>query len=306
MKRAALLLLTGALLSATPAHADFFKDLGDALGQLGDKIGETVDDALTQKPVQPAQQQPAQPQGQIIWNPPPARTDFSGATVYTPPMAMRPRDLPNRRRNAASGSAAMAEAANTPVGVSIGRNGVVDDAPPPRRAPRRTAVEASYIAPLPGFSEAPPRPAAAYSPVLAAASLADNQVANVAASRGLPAAKPASVQNRDFTVTFNGHRARISDAVLQNRNTPPAGDSKSLVDALATALKSNPQQRVKLQSQSVVLDDRQSEARKRSFDRALLVKSWLEAAGARPTQIDLEVTGAGVADRVALNIYTPN
>lgn len=314
MKRSALLLMIGALLLATPARADFFKDLGEALGQLGNAIEGTAKDigpAIAPKPAAPI---PAPtPVGEIIWNSPPPTTAFSGATVYTPPTSVRPPALPERRRNTynatVSRQAAPESVATTPAGYSISRDGLRDDAPPPRRAPRRNPVEASFIAPLPGFTQAPPRAPATYSPVLAAASLADSQVAQVQASRDLPAripvAKPAVVQSRDFVVTYSGFKARISDTLVGSTSAAPGGDSKLLVEALTASLRRDPGQRVRLRSEAIAVDDRLSEARKRSFDRALLVKNWLEAAGARPTQIDLEVAGAGNADQVALNVYKP-
>ncbi len=332
MNRAALLVLTGALLTASPAHADFFKDLGDALGQLGDTIEETVDKAITPKPAEtPAPAPVAPPPGEINWNAPPPTTEFSGATLYTPPASTRPPSLPARRRNFNATvsppqnnpelEAASVAATTTSAGVSVGRNGQPDDAPPPRRAPRRARVEASVIAPLPGFTQAPPRAAATYSPVLAATSLADRQVANVAGSRDLPARTPAATAtpaaapaavaapvpaaNREFVVTYSSFRARISDTLVGSTSVAPGGDSRLLVEAISASLKRDPSQRVKLQSQAIAVADRTAEARKRSFDRALLIKSWLEAAGTRPTQIDLEVKGAGEADQVALNVYKP-
>lgn len=314
MRRLALLALaTGALLAAapTPAQADFFKDLGDALSDLGDAIEDAARDDNAPKDGEADAPKPGENNGQsssnsITWNPPPPTTGFSGATVYTPPTAARPRTTPQRRRNAQQDnltSPASASAAALSIGARPGS--MVDDAPPPRRAPRRDPVETAVIAPLPGFTQAPPRPAATYSPVLAAATLAPAAVRAAAPPPArLPSAKPAAVQNRSFVVDFNNRRIRVNDSLLQTREAALApASTRPLVEAITAQLRRDETQRVKLHSEAVAQDDRFSEARRRSFDRARLIKAWLEAAGVRSTQIDMEVSGAGDADQVTLVVY---
>lgn len=296
------LLLTGALLAAAPAHADFFDDLGDALSKAGDAIGDAandvgnaVDDAFSSKPANNQQQKPAETgnkPGDITWNPPPPTTGFSGATVYTPGNVPLPRSAPARRRASPSEPAFP----NT-------FTGTVDDAPPPRRAPHRANVEASYIAPLPGFEQAPPRPAAHYSPVLAAASLSAAPAADIPTPARLPAVKPVVVQNRSFAITFGRDITTVSDTLLQVPGQRASGTTKALIEAVTKSLASNPDQRLKLHAEAVVEENRLSEARRRSFDRALLVKRWLVDAGVRSTRIDLDVAGAGNADAVTLTVY---
>lgn len=294
------LILAGVLLAAVPARADFFDDLGGALDKLGNSIGNaakdvgnTVDEAFTRKPDQNQADQP-QAKPEITWNPPPPVTSFSGATLYAPATAARPRPVPEARRNFAS------PAVNRPSINSTTRQ--VDDAPPPHRAPYRAPVQAAYIGPLPGFTQAPPRPAAVYSPVLAAASLEADH-ANIPLPTRLPGAKPTVVQNRSFAVRFNNRHVTLDDRLVQANAAAPTGESKALIEAVARSLQASPDQRIRLHSEAIVESDRLSEARRRSADRAMLVKNWLQAAGARPTQIDLDVSGAGNADAVTLDVY---
>lgn len=381
--RAPALLFTGALLlaaiaAASPARADFFKDLGDALNQLGN----AVDEALTPKPAQPAPAPPpAAPPGPIDWNPAPV-TSITGAQPYAPVMTRLPPPLPASRRaqlaaaprtesataalnmqslshittTTAPAPAAAAPAPpvapNSPLAlVMANRRGPaqVDDAPPPSRAPRRAAVMASAIAPLPGFAQAPPRAPAIYSPALSASTLnrpaapapkpapettAPSVVAAAppaaptpeqhfaalvapvapslppppapVAAPALPTPRPAALAaNRSFVISYDSHQATVSDALLRGSAASPPREGKRVIEALARALRQDDTQRIRLKAESLVVDQRVAEARRRAFERAQLVKEWLQAAGARSTQIDLEIVGASAQDSISLALYPP-
>ena len=454
MYRPVLLALT-LVLAATPARADFLNDLGDALGTLGDNIGdaardvgEAVGEAVSPEPRKPAQQtqqspSPAtEPSSAIKWNPPPAAY---GTPVSALPQGLRPPALPSTRRS--SSTTAPYASQTLPDSIPFGRGAtsqgltnpggrerIVDDAPPPRRAPRREPVQMAAIAPLPGFEMAPEREAAVYAPVLtrpapakpalaqsegkpasnsteppaaqpvrntpaarpapagaqspanspvallpASAPLAPLSTAALAATLPLPdlnsrlavarampapspvplvvaapapaisapmtapseevapprpkarpappalapaavikvalpaqvpapAAKPAIAALPDlraFALFYGTQRGSIGDTVLRDIDPTPAGINRELINRVASDLK-KPGQRVRLHAQALADAGHSSQARLRAYERARLIKSWLEAAGVRPTQIDLDIAGAGNADSVTLTAYTAN
>lgn len=296
MRRVALL-LAGALIWAAPARADFLEDLGFALGKLGDTVGEAIEDVTNpsgQKPDTPAAtptptSQPPSP-GPIRWNPAPPgiiTRDMAMAATATPVL---PRQRP----------------ANTQSGYQLGStpaSRAADDAPAPRKAPTRKPVQVvASLAPLPGFSEATAlRTQSAYSPASAAAALSA-PVAETVKLTTLPRTKPAVVLDRSFAVQFSSQSRTLSDRLVRERGAPDSATTQ-LLQTIVTQLGSAPDQRLKLESEAIAVDERLSEARRRSFERAELVKDWLVAAGVRVTQIDLDVQGAGNADRIRLTVY---
>lgn len=114
----------------------------------------------------------------------------------------------------------------------------------------------------------------------------------------------AAPQHSSFAITFGSSITTVSDSLLQIPGQRASGSTKSLIEATAKALASNPEQRLKLHAEAVAENDQLAAARRRSFDRALLVKRWLVDAGVRSTRIDLDVTGAGNADAIALSVYS--
>lgn len=268
-----VLIVLPILLCASPAQADFFKDLGSALGQIGD----AVDDAFTSdKPAQPA---PAPPQQDIIWNAPPP--DLSESSKAEPFRSTTPPSLRGRE------TAAFAP------------RSLKDDAPPPRRAPSRGDVMSSYLAPLPGFSESAPRPQATYSPVEAAAAL---PVATMMAPPSvLPGTKPF-VASRSFAIVYGDNSLEADDDMVA-RKSKPGPKGRDLLADIGSQLKGSTTWRLRLQAEALAPEGQKAAARHRAFERALLVKQWLVDAGLRPTQIDMEIIGSGQRDAITLQAY---
>jgi hypothetical protein len=291
------------LLAAMPARADFFDDLGDALGKAADSVGNAANDVGSavgdvfdssdkqeeqNKPQQQARQQP-QPQTTIRWNQPErvtsqqkprSDTGFFSVTDEPAPNTLRPTAGPRRSSSSL----------------------IVDDAPPPRAAPPRRPVNmVASLTPLPGFAQAPePHFRPSYAPSYAAASLPLPRRMETPPPP-VPTAKPAAVVDRSFTLRFENRFNQIPDNVTRTENARPTAPTRALLQSVAEQLKT-PGQRLALKAESAVMEGRISEARQRSFARAKLVQKWLEDMGVRSTQIDLKVEVAS-ADTVSLDVY---
>lgn len=263
--RTGLILMTVlGLAVATPARADFFDDLGDAVTKLGDAVGDTVNDVFSpSKPRNtPAPPPPTTSDTDITWN-----TDSALSSVPVPHPARRPGSRPG--------------------------NSMVDDAPPPRAAPRHAVSVVGTLPPLPGTvagaTVAPARPV--YTPSAAPVTTPP------------PALRPEAPLAKSFQLRFNGEKAEISDSATDDHRSPPTKASPLLLK-VAERLKTGLNLRLTLTSYAEAREGQNASARGRSFARASAIRSWLTKQGIRPTQIDMRVqlspTDGGPLDRVDL------
>jgi hypothetical protein len=128
--RVGLVIIAVLGLATTPARADFFDDLGDAVTKLGDAVGDTVNDVFS----------PSKPHNTPA-PPPPATSDTDITWNTNPALPSAPVPHPARRPGSRQ----------------------TDDAPLPRAAPRRGPVSVvGTLDPLPGTvagaTVAPARP----------------------------------------------------------------------------------------------------------------------------------------------------
>lgn len=275
------------LLFTVPARADFFDDLGDALGKAADGISETaknvgdsVNQALQPDPAPAPEKQPAE----IRWNQPDRVTPGTQAGFFSDADANTVAPAASAPSSRLTGGPRRATAQ-------------ADDAPPPRAAPPRRAVNVvAALDPLPGFTAAtrappPPRYAPASLSALAAVAPAAGN------SRKPPETAPVQApQESGFTVTYGSRTARLRD-----NNTSPDASLRRLIAAVAEAAKA-PGRRVALRAESAVKEGHLAEARRRSFDRAKSLQDALTKAGVRFTQIDLKVDVSD-KDAVTLDVY---
>lgn len=255
-----ILLTVLGLAVTTPARADFFDDLGDAFTKLGDAVGDTVNDVFSpSKPHNtPAPPPPTTSDTDITWN-----TNPASPSVPVPHPARRP---------------------GSPL---------VDDAPPPRAAPRHAVSVVGTLAPLPGTvagaTVAPARPV--YTP--SAAPVTTPPVAP----------RPETPLAKSFQLRFNGEKIEISDSATDDHRSPPTKASPLLLK-VAERLKTGLNLRLTLTSYAEAREGQNAAARGRSFARASAIRSWLTKQGIRPTQIDMKVqlspTDGGPLDRVDL------
>lgn len=261
---------------ATPARADFFDDLGDAVTKLGDAVGDTVNDVFApSKPRNtPAPPPPVTPDTDITWN-----TNSALPSVPVPHPARQPGSRPG--------------------------SSMIDDAPPPRAAPRHGPVSVvGTLPPLPGTvagaTVAPARPVHSSVPVLVITDdLPHPPVAQVPVSQP-PAPHPLA---NSFQLRFNGEKIDISDSATDDHRSPPTKASPLLLK-VAERLKTGLNLRLTLTSYAEAREGQNAAARGRSFARASAIRSWLTKQGIRPTQIDMKVQlsppDGGPLDRVDL------
>ncbi len=294
-------------LAAAPASANFFDDLSFALNKAGQKIESTArsitghdkndenvqKDAASSQGVSPQQRQNAQ-QMQIVVQP---RITSPSAPAYT----------------------------NTPK-KSVQTMVRGDDAPPPHAAPHRAQVQTvAALDPLPGYRLAPERhplsqvdssvravtqiaPAAgagvtSSTPVSSASAKSAKTVDDNAIKAAPVLAPPANnmLADRRFEVTFAKQSIMLDDQQTRLKDTKPDAATRDMVKAVAAQLQM-PGRRLELTAEAIVQGGRTGEARLRAFMRARLLQKWIEAEGARTTQIDLKV-GGGDKDDVRLRIY---
>ncbi len=191
------LLLTVALLfvGTLPARADFFDDLGDALGKAADGVSDAarnVGDHVSRTfssdaadPKQPANtdEQAGKPDNSINWNPPEQAVPGSQAGFFSDADAARP--VPPPHTDPARSTRGPRRASAT----------LPDDAPPPRAAPPRRAVSVvASLEPLPGFTAlSTPPPPPRYAPAsLAAVAPSAGRHTKPAAATATPTATPPS------------------------------------------------------------------------------------------------------------------
>lgn len=177
---------------------------------------------------------------------------------------------------------------------------IVDDAPPPKRAPPRKEVDMVSLAAPFGLIEAaaaPPRPR--YTPVFTPPAPPRPAVK--------PGAKPAAPEDGTFTISFRRLSIDVLDALprWQNAKLPVSlGPNLALfLQAVSLTAQKTPHARVTLTAYAN--RDSQSIARQISLMRALAVYQWLVDQGVRPTQIDWYAEGipiAGAPDRVDISI----
>lgn len=284
------------VLPASTARADFFEDLGYAVGKLGDAVTETVDDALSsdkpnaaQQPAAPAKPvivpgfytEPPVPPAQPIVTPPAKTTNFnkkSPANTVTKPAS--------------------------PVVPEQKTANKVDDAPPPKAAPARIPVSVvGAVAPLPGTTLADSTHQPSFPKQQGVAPMTATKAATAKAAP-VPKAKPAAHSAktaaavpegpRSFALRFNGQSAVLSDSVIEEKTSPPE-QAKTLIFAAAGQGLSNPKARISLVASSYVVGEDAGAARLRAFERAQQVQRWLVASGLRPTQMDFTIVPAGSA-----------
>lgn len=276
--RTGLILLTVlGLAVATPARADFFDDLGDAVTKLGDAVGDTVNDVFSpSKPRNtPAPPPPTTSDTDITWN-----TDSALSSVPVPHPARRPGSRPG--------------------------NSMVDDAPPPRAAPRHAVSVVGTLPPLPGTvagaTVAPARPVHSSTPVPPVPVLV---VTDDPPRPPVPVSQPPAPHPlaNSFQLRFNGEKIEISDSATDDHRSPPTKASPLLLK-VAERLKTGLNLRLTLTSYAEAREGQNASARGRSFARASAIRSWLTQQGIRPTQIDMKVqlspTDGGPLDRVDL------
>ncbi len=278
-RRAGLVIIAVLGLATTPARADFFDDLGNAVTKLGDAVGDTVNDVFSpSKPHNtPAPPPPATSDTDITWN-----TDSALPSAPVPHPTRRP---------------------GSPL---------VDDAPPPRAAPRHGPVSVvGTLAPLPGTiagaTVAPARPVHSSVPVPPVPVLVitdDPPHPSVPVSQP-PAPHPLA---NSFQLRFNGEKANINDSATDDHRSPPP-KATPLLHKVAESLKTGLNLRLTLTSYAEAREGQNASARGRSFARASAIRSWLTQQGVRPTQIDMKVqlspTDGGPLDRVDL-VLTPD
>lgn len=292
--------------AASPASANFFDDLSFALNKAGQKIESTArsitgrdkdgeraaDDASDSQGVPPQQKQNSQ-QNQIIVHP---RITSPSASTYT----------------------------NTPK-KSLQTAVRGDDAPPPHAAPHRAQVQTvAALDPLPGYRLAPERhqssqvsssilgltqisPAAGgvitSTTDLSAPEKSAKTVSGTALNTAPVIAPSANdmLADRRFDVVFAKQSIILDDKQTRLQDTKPNAATRDMVKAVAAQLQM-PGRRLELTAEAIVQGGRTGEARLRAFMRARLLQKWIEAEGARTTQIDLKV-GGGDKDEVRLRVY---
>jgi hypothetical protein len=262
--RAAALVLLGVVLSSAPVRADFFQDLGFALGKLGEKVEETFSSDRPE-PAQPVVQPTPIDPATINWNPVP------DDALWLPERPVLPKPKPK----AASAYQVTAKA---------------DDAPAPKAAPIKPVQTIAALAPLAGYTMAPPRVA----PIMPVISLPEPAQVKPALPKSKPTATEVTPAKAPaaYALRYGLNGAQVPDS----RKETTASETK-IIQAVAGYAK-QPSIRLKLISETKGQSNRSL-----ALARALQVKQWLEAAGVRPTQIDLEVQTTGSTETVSLVPY---
>jgi hypothetical protein len=284
------------LLPAGTAQADFFEDLGFAVGKLGDAVTETVDDAFSADKSKSQPQQPAAPAKPVIvpgfYTEPPAQ----------PAQPSRPTVAQPKTTNfnkTARANTAIAQPTQPSMAQQKTAN-KVDDAPPPKAAPARIPVSVvGAVAPLPGTTVADSTHQPRFPKQQGVAPMTTTKAA-APVPKAKPAAKTAKTAAavpegpRSFALRYNGQSAVLSDNVIAEKTSPPE-QAKTLIFAAAGQGLTNPKARISLVASSYVVGEDAGAARLRAFERAQQVQRWLVASGLRPTQMDFTIVPAGSA-----------